>query len=143
MEHSKTFEDILLCRPEFMDPTQGGLWWCEGPEDVYAVKLNAVCLAGLAKWEEVKLCEGFISEYKYILAASRNREFIDKLRHFVPWVPILSPKPESFGGAKTVGELADEIGNVNLERRLMLGAAADSKRSLAHGRSVGGKSRCF
>lgn len=113
------FEDILLCEPRFMDPAQGGLWWCETPEDVKTVTINAVCLAGLAKWEQVQYCKGWISAYKYVFVASKHKDFIDRVRQHVPWIPILAPVPEAFGEYETVTELCAGVGLAALERHLM------------------------
>lgn len=118
------FEDILLCNARLMDPAQGGLWWFERAEDVAAWPVNSVCLAGLAKWEQVRHCKDWICEYPYVLAASPHREFIDKVRTHVPWLPILAPDPAAFGGYASVAELAAACGAAGLERRLMYGAAA-------------------
>lgn len=116
---SRSFEDILLCRPEFVDPAQGGLWWCESPEDVAAWPVNSVCLAGLASWEDVRHCKDWICSYPFVLVTSPRREFVDKVRQHVPWLPILSPAPGAFGGYRSLAELARACGTADLERRLM------------------------
>lgn len=116
---SRSFEDILLCRPEFMDPAQGGLWWCESAEDIAAWPVNSVCLAGLASWEDVKDCKDWICSYPFMLVASPNRDFVDKVRQHVPWLPILAPDPGAFGGYRSLAELALACGTADLERRLM------------------------
>ncbi|AWY06881.1 MAG: helicase [Caudoviricetes sp.] len=117
--NSLSFEDILLCQPELMDPAQGGLWWCESAEDIAAWPVNSVCLAGLAKWEDVQHCKDWICRYPFVFVASPNREFIDKVRQHVPWLPILSPVPETFGNYRSVVELVREYGTADLERRLL------------------------
>lgn len=116
---SRSSEDVLLCRPEFMDPAQGGLWWCESAEDIAVWPANSVCLAGLANWEGVKDCKNWICSYPFVLAASPNRVFVDEVRQHVPWLPILSPDPEAFGGYRSLAELAKACGIADLERRLM------------------------
>ncbi len=58
---SLTFEDILVCRPEMMDPAQGGLWWCESAEDVAAWPVNSVCLSISAQWKNVQSCKDWQS----------------------------------------------------------------------------------
>lgn len=115
----RSFEDILLCRPEFMDPGQGGLWWCESAEDIAAWPINSVCLATLASWEDVKDCGDWIRGYPFVLVASPNRAFVDEVRQHVPWVPVLAPDPGAFGGYHSVAELARACGTADLERRLM------------------------
>lgn len=128
---TRTFEDILLCRPEFIDPEQGSiLWWVEGPEDVLAWPLNTVCLAGLGKWEDVKHCKDWICQFKCVLAASPNRAFIDKVRQHVPWLPILSPKPGTFGEYKSVAELYSACTMSDFERRMMFGAIIEPSNGL-------------
>lgn len=116
---SRTFEDILLCRPELMDSAQGCLWWCESAEDIAAWPVNSVCLAGLVGWEDVKYCKDWICSYPFVLVASPNRDFVDKVRQHVPWLPILSPDPGAFGGYRSLAELAGACGIADLERRLM------------------------
>lgn len=116
---SRSFEDILLCRPEFMDPAQGGLWWCESAEDVAVWPINSVCLATLASWEDVKDCGDWIRGYPFVLVASPNRAFVDEVRQHVPWLPVLAPDPGAFGGYHSVAELARACGTADLERRLM------------------------
>lgn len=120
--HSPSFEDILLCDPAYMDPNQGGLWWCETAEDVAAWPVNSVCMAGLGRWEDVKLCKDWICSYRFVFAASPNRAFIDKVRQYVPWLPILSPDPAVFGECHSVAEMVAAHGSLDMERRIMFGA---------------------
>lgn len=114
-----SFEDVLVCEPRFMDPSQGGLWWCETPEDVLAVGVNAVCLSGTAKWEQVQYCKDWIQQYKFVLAASKHKEFIACVRQHVHWIPVLVPDENAFGEYDTVSELSGGIGPAAVERRLM------------------------
>lgn len=123
---SHSFEDVLLCNPAFMDPAQGSvLWWCESAEDIMAWPVNSVCLKAAAKWEDVQSCKDWILSYQCVLAASPNRAFVDKVRQHVPWLPILSPAPESFGEYRSVAELAAACGVSDLERRLMYKAKVE------------------
>jgi len=121
---SQTFETILLCNPAFMDPAQGGvLWWCESAEDIAVWPVNSVCLSTLARWEDVQHCRDWIRRYQCVLAASPDRDFVNNVRQHVPWLPVLSPAPEAFGGYRSVAELAAACGTSSLERRLMYKAA--------------------
>lgn len=133
---SPSFEDILLCNPDFMDPSQGGLWWCESVEDIAAWPVNSVCMAGLGRWEDVRLCKDWICGYRFVFAASPNRDFIDKVRQYVPWLPILSPNPGAFGGYHSVAELARACGTADLERRLMYKANVEPSGGLLNLASV-------
>lgn len=117
-----SFEDILLCDPACMDPAQGGLWWCESVEDIAAWPVNSVCMAGLGRWEDIRLCKDWICNYPFVFAASTNRAFIDKVRQYVPWLPILSPDPAAFGGFHSVAEVVEAFGPPGMERRLMFKA---------------------
>lgn len=129
--HEKTFESVLLCNSRFMDPEQGSiLWWYPTPEDIQAWPINAVCLSGHAKWGDVKLVKDWICTYKAVLAASPDREFIDKVREHVPWLPILSPRSDAFGSYKSVAELAAACGTAELERRVMYGAVLEPSSGL-------------
>lgn len=126
-----SFEDILVCNPRFIDPKQGSiLWWMETPEDVHAWPINSVCLSSMGKWEDVKYCKDWICQYKTVLAASPNREFVDKVREHVPWVPIMSPPPDAFGSYKTVSEIVAACGDAELERRLLYRANVEPSNGL-------------
>lgn len=133
---SPSFEDILLCNPDFMDPSQGGLWWCESVEDVAAWPVNSVCMAGLGKWEDIRLCRDWVCNYPFVFAASPNRAFIDKVRQYIPWIPVLSPEPAAFGGCRTVAEMVEAFGADGMERRLMYKANVEPSGGLLNLASV-------
>lgn len=114
--NSKTFEDILLCSPEYMDPNAGGLWWCQDAADVMAIRINAVCLAGLGRWEDIKLCKEWISKYPYVFVASPDRELVENVRRYVNWMPILSADPAQFKGFTCVADFAQAHGGTAWER---------------------------
>ena len=84
---SRSFEDVLLCRPEFMDPSQGGLWWCESAEDIAVWPVNSVCLAGLASWEDVKDCKDWICSYPFVLVASPTAPLWTRCANTSPGCP--------------------------------------------------------
>lgn len=129
--HEKTFESILLCSQKYMDHEQGTiLWWCPEPDDIQAWPINSVCLSAFAKWEDVKHVKDWICTYKAVLAASPDRSFIDKVREHVPWLPILSPRPDAFGSYKSVAQLVEACGTAELERRLMYGVILEPSSGL-------------
>lgn len=123
---AQSFEDILLCSPQFMDPTQGPiLWWCKCPEDIQAWPLNSVCLAGLASWKDVQRCKGWVCRYQAVFVASPDREFVETVKAHVPWLPILSPRKGAFGSYQTVAEYAAACGTSQLEHDLIIGAVTE------------------
>ena len=124
-----SFEEILLCFPEYIDTSAGGLWWCKDAADVMAVKSNAVCLAGLGSWENVKLCKEWISKFKYIFVASPDRELVENVRRYVNWMVILSADPKQFKGFQNVAEYQEAHGGMAFER-LMLNARAEASGGL-------------
>ena len=64
-------DNVLLYRPEFMDPAQAtGLWWLLDPEDVQAVAVNAVCKSSLANWDDVGACAGWAQQWPYVFLAA-------------------------------------------------------------------------
>lgn len=115
---SRTFEDVLLCRPEYIDPAAGGLWWCADAADVQAVKVNAVCLAGLGRWEDVKDCKAWISQFHYVFVAAPDRELVEQVRRHVGWMPILSADPAQFRGYGSIAGLVEACGPAAVDRLL-------------------------
>lgn len=124
-------EDVLLFTERFMDPTQGGfLWWCESAEDVMAQPINSVCLATLGRWEDVQYCKDWICQYPAVLIVSQNREFIEKVKQHVPWLPLLSVRAGAFGEYNTLAELAGALRQDDLERRIVTGAIVEPSSGL-------------
>ena len=88
------FNDVLLCEPRMIDPSMStGLWWCQSPEDVQAVGVNAVCLSVTRRWEDVKNCGDWLSQFPFVFVASPDRELVEQVRRHVRGLPVLSPPP--------------------------------------------------
>lgn len=124
-----SFDDVLLCFPDYIDPSEGGLWWCKDAADVMAVKSNAVCLSGIGSWENVKLCKDWISQFRYIFVASPDRELVENVRRYVNWMVILSADPKQFKGFRSVAEYQEAHGGMAWER-LMLNATPEASSGL-------------
>lgn len=127
---SLTFEDILLCDSRFVDPEAGGLWWCKDAADVMTIRTNAVCLASLAEWENVKLCKDWLSKFRYIFVASPDRELVEQVRKYVNWSLILSADPAQFKGFSSVAEFNEASGGGMAWERLILKAKVETSPGL-------------
>ena len=78
------FNDVLLCEPRMIDPSMStGLWWCQSPEDVQAVGVNAVCLSVTRRWEDVKNCGDWLSQFPFVFVASPDRELVEQVEERV------------------------------------------------------------
>ena len=97
------FNDVLLCEPRMIDPSMStGLWWCQSPEDVQAVGVNAVCLSVTGRWEDVKNCGDWLSQFPFVFVASPDRELVEQVRRHVRGLPVLSPREGAFGGYPSI-----------------------------------------
>lgn len=101
---------LRLSNPDFVAPNQSGLWRYESAEGIAARPMNSVCMAGLGRWEDIRLWEDWICSYPFVFAASTNRAFIDKVRQYVPWVPVLSPDPAALGERHSEAEMVAAFG---------------------------------
>lgn len=118
-------EDILLFEPRFIDPAlTTGLWWCQSPEDVQAVGLNAVCMSISAHWEDVQYCSEWIKQFPYIFVASPDRDLVEKVRQHIPSMPVLYPREDAFGIYDNVKALKAACGPAAVNR-LLFGAVEE------------------
>lgn len=117
-----SFEDVLLCDPNLIDPTLStGLWWCQSAEDAMAVGLNAVCMSVSGRWEDVRFCGEWLRQFPYIFVASPNRSLVENVRQHVPSMPVLFPRDGAFGAYASVRALKEACGPAAVQR-LMFGA---------------------
>lgn len=125
-----SIEDVLLFEPRFLDQSlSSGLWWCATPEDVAAVKINAVCLAAGARWEDVQRCQDWIAGFQCLFVASPDRALVDQVRRHVTWMPVLSASPKAFRGYPSVTALVEGCGPAVLDR-LMYGFQVEPSNGL-------------
>lgn len=134
--NSPCFEDILLCDSKFVDPAAGGLWWCKDAADVMTVRTNAVCLASLANWDDVKLCKDWLSKFRYVFVASPDRELVDQVRRYVNWSLVLSADPKQFKGFSGVADFNEAQGGGMAWERLILNARVETSPGLLNLASV-------
>ena len=89
--------EFLLMEPLYLDPDQPtGLWFCDCPENVLSVQLNAVCLRPEADWEDVGKCLDFIRRFKYVVIVCPNESQRESMvRELRPRLPAPSPGNES------------------------------------------------
>ena len=117
-------DNVLLYRPEFMDPAQAtGLWWFLDPEDVQAVAVNAVCRSSLANWDDVGACAGWAQKWPYVfLAAPPSPERAEAAEELsARWqMPVLLPAAEAFKGCQNVREYIDKRGYRNIGELLFM-----------------------
>ena len=117
-------DNVLLYRPEFMDPAQAtGLWWLLDPEDVQAVAVNAVCRSALASWDDVGACAGWAQQWPYVFLAAPpspgRAEAAEELS--ARWqMPVLLPAAEAFKGCQNVREYIDKRGYRNIGELLFM-----------------------
>lgn len=117
-------EGVLLFEPRFLDPgLPSGLWFCDGPETVQTVQMNAVCLAQTAGWEDLTRCAAFFRPFPYIVIVSpdpaQRRVMIQELRRRVADTIFYVATDKAFRGCKTVRELRDTHGLSGVEEILM------------------------
>lgn len=113
----------LLYDPAFMDPHESrGLWFCDCAESVYAIKINAVCLAAGGSFEALSSCANFVDKFPYLVVVCpdehRREVMVSELRPRVT-IPILVAETEAFRGCKTVRELGEKHGTKALDRIIM------------------------
>ena len=105
----------LVYYPRFIDPSQPtGLWFCDSPIEMDAVKINAVCLPTGAAWDELNQCTDFFAAFPYILIASADPAKRAAMTHEIQMrvinAPILVAKQEAFCGCKSLSELVSKRG---------------------------------
>lgn len=116
--------DILLFRPEFVDPNQSpfGLWWCANVIEMEVVAINAVCKATNEPWSSINTCLDWISQFPYLLIAippgPDQDEAVKELTARSP-IPVMVPDVKSFYGARSVRELRDNVGLRAVEKLLL------------------------
>lgn len=113
---------VLLYDPAFMDPSlPTGLWWLKDPEEVAAVKVNAVCRSALAAWDDVAECGEFLEQFPYILLAAPPGEWRDEAVEALSArvsVPVVVPTIEAFRGCWSVLEYIGHYGVSQVEKLL-------------------------
>lgn len=120
--------EALLCREELMDPSlPSGLWWCQSPEDMLVVGMNAVCKSLTASWGDLDSYADYINGFPYILVCAppgeAQREIVEELQNRFS-APVIIPTPETFRGCGTLLELVDKGGPRILEKLLLNGEEA-------------------
>lgn len=105
----------LVYEPRFMDPSlPTGLWFCDSPEDVRAVGVNAVCLSSGAGWNDLLRCGDFFRRFPYVLIVAadpaRRRQMADELRPRLSYIALLTAQQEGFRGCASVEQLRSTCG---------------------------------
>jgi len=113
----------LVYEPRFLDPSEPrGLWFCDGPEAVYAIQANAVCLAAGAGWDSLDRCRAFFQAFPYVLVVcpdgARREAMVQELRRRLD-TPLLVAETEAFQGCATVAALKAAHGLKGLDRILL------------------------
>lgn len=113
----------LVYEPRFLDPAEPrGLWFCDGPEAVYAIQINAACLAAGAGWDSLDRCRDFFRAFPYVLVVcpdpARREGMVNELRRRLD-VPLLVAEDGAFQGCATVAALKAAHGLKGLDRILL------------------------
>lgn len=116
--------EVLAFEPRFLDPTlPSGLWFCDCAESVYAIQINAVCLASAKTWDDLPKCKDFFRAFPYIVIVcpdpEKRQAMTNELRRRIPDVPFYLALDAAFRGCKTVRELRDTHGQSGIDRILL------------------------
>lgn len=116
--------EVLAFEPRFLDPTlPSGLWFCDCAESVYAIQINAVCLASTKTWDDLPKCKDFFQAFPYIVIVcpdpEKRQTMTNELRRRIPDVPFYLALDNAFRGCKTVRELRDTHGQSGIDRILL------------------------
>ncbi len=116
--------EFLLMEPLYLDPDQPtGLWFCDCPENVLSVQLNAVCLRPEADWEDVGKCLDFIRRFKYVVIVcpneSQRESMVRELRPRLPAVALYVVEGTGFRGRPTMRSYIETYGGSDLGALLM------------------------
>ncbi|MCI8537751.1 MAG: hypothetical protein HFF18_03695 [Oscillospiraceae bacterium] len=111
--------EFLLMEPAYLDPDQPtGLWFCDCPENVLSVRVNAVCLRPDAEWEDVGRCLAFLRRFRYVVIVcpgeSQRALMVEKLRPVLPAVALYVVGSEGFRGCPTIRSYIETYGGANL-----------------------------
>lgn len=108
----------------FLDPAEPrGLWFCDSPESVLAIQINAVCLATGAKWEDLTKCEAFVSRFEHLVVVCPDRErravMVEEIRRRLNVIPVSVAQDQAFRGCPTVQALKETFGPKAMEQILL------------------------
>lgn len=113
-QESRSFEEVLLCRPDMMSPEEStGLWWCLDPEDVPVMALNAVCKSRIATWADVEHYADFIKQFPYVFIPVPPCQEREELATEITTrfgMPVLLPEEKAFKGKRNLREYIDAYG---------------------------------
>ena len=114
----------LVYDPMFLDPAQPrGLWFCDSPESVLAIQINAVCLAAGARWEDLTRCEAFVSRFEHLVVVCPDRErravMVEEIRRRLTVIPVSVAHDQAFRGCSTGQALRDTFGPKAMEQILL------------------------
>lgn len=118
--------EVLLMDPNLLGPDEPtGLWFCDCPETVYTVQINAVCLQRDASWDDVPRCLDFIRCFKYVVIVSpsenERRRMVEELRPRLPALALYVVEARGFRGCRTMRQYADAYGPSAI-RDVLIGA---------------------
>ncbi len=107
--------EYLLMDPMFLDPEEAtGLWFCDSPETVQAVRINAVCLRAEADWDDVPKCLDFLRSFKYAVIVSPGESergrMVKELRPRLPAMALYVVEAPGFRGCLTMRKYIDSYG---------------------------------
>lgn len=114
----------LVYDPMFLDPAEPrGLWFCDSPESVLTIKINAVCLATGAAWEDLAKCEDFVSRFQHLVVVCPDREhrmvMVEEIRRRLTVLPVSVAQDQAFRGCATIQALKDTCGIRALDQILL------------------------
>lgn len=122
--HLLEADGVLSFNPRFLDPSlPSGLWFCDCPEAVQAVEINAVCLSSAATWEDLGRCPGFFRPFPYIVIVCpdlNEREVMThELRRRIADKIFYIAEDKAFRGCASVAELRSVHGPSAVESILL------------------------
>ena len=114
----------LTYDPMFMAPEDPrGLWFCDGPESVLGIQINAVCLAADASWDDLAHCEAFVSQFQYVLVVcpdpARRESMVNEIRRRLISTAVLVAQDKAFRGCRTIQSLRETYGLKALDQILL------------------------
>ena len=115
----------LVYEPRFLDPDMPrGLWFCDGPEAVYTIQINAVCLASGVEWADLPKCAEFVQAFPYVVIVSpdpeRRHKMVEEIRRRLTGTPLYVAQDKAFRGCKSIPELKAAHGIKALDQILLL-----------------------
>lgn len=114
----------LVYEPRFLDPDMPrGLWFCDGPEAVYTIQINAVCLASGVEWADLPKCAEFVQAFPYVVIVSpdpeRRHKMVEEIRRRLTGTPLYVAQDKAFRGCKSIPELKAAHGIKALDQILL------------------------